>query len=74
MEQVAQGNCDVSILRDMQNHVRNSPGRPDLVDSALIGMVGAETPRDPSHPHLSCDPLMFDQGVIGATEGKQVYL
>ena len=73
LEQVAQGHCGVSIFRDMQNCVRNSPGQHDLVDSALIGVVGLETSRDSFQPQLSCDSVMFNKDKSRATEGQQVY-
>jgi len=73
LEQVAQGDCGVFILRDMQNHVRSDPGQPDLVDSALIDVVGIQTSRDVFQPQLCCDSALFNKDKSGATEGQQVY-
>lgn len=43
LEQDARGDCGVSILRNMQKPVRNSPVQPDPLDSPLVGVIGLET-------------------------------
>lgn len=72
LEGVSWGDCGVSVLRNMQNPVRNSPGQPDPLDSPLTGVIGFEISRDPIQPRVSCDSFTFNKDKSGGTEGQQV--